>query len=105
MDHLLSDDDQAVNFQGIVSTKANEIATTKEDRVHNILSADLISVVLFGDSAIGSGLIEAGWKDERENPHTSPFRFLAVLERHRADWKPVATQSTRFNPQAEPGKK
>lgn len=105
LDHLLSDDYQAVTFQGIVSTKAYEIATAKEDRVYNILSADLISVALFGDCAIASGLIEAGWKDERENPHMSTFLFLAVLERHRADWKLVATQSTRFNPQAEPGKK
>ena len=29
---LLSDDYQAVNFQGIISTKANEIATAKNDR-------------------------------------------------------------------------
>jgi hypothetical protein len=32
LSHLLSDDYQAVNFQGIVSVKANEIATAKEDR-------------------------------------------------------------------------
>jgi hypothetical protein len=32
LDRLLSDDYKAVNFHGIVSTKANEIATAKEDR-------------------------------------------------------------------------
>ena len=50
--HILSDDYQAVNFQGIVSTKANEIATAKEDRTYNYLTADVISVALYGDCAI-----------------------------------------------------
>ena len=31
LDRLLSDDYKAVNFRGIVSTKANQIATAKED--------------------------------------------------------------------------
>ena len=103
LNNLLSDGYQAVNFQGIVSTKANEIAT--EDRLYETLSGDVMSVVLFGDCAIASWLIEAGWKDEYENPQTSTFRFLAMLQNEKGAWKLVATQSTKFNRPAEPGKK
>jgi ketosteroid isomerase-like protein len=64
-----------------------------------------MSVVLFGDCAIASALIEAGWKDEHGNLQTSTFRFVAVLQKEKGDWKLVATQSTNFNRPAEPGKK
>ena len=103
--HILSDDYQAVNFQGIVSTKANEIATAKEDRTYNSLTADAISVALYSNCAIASGLIEANWKDEHDNPQRSNFRFLALLQKQRGDWKLLATQSTKFNKPAEPVKK
>ena len=103
--HILSDYYQAVNFQGIVSTKANEIATAKQDRTYNSLTADVISVALYGDCAIASGLIEANWKDEHDNPQESTFRFLALLQKQKGDWKLVATQSTKFNKPAEPEKK
>ena len=105
LNHLLSDDYQAVNFQGIVSTKANEIATANEDRTYNTLSGSVLSVALVGDCAIASGLIEASWNDEHENSQTSTFRFLAVLQKQKVDWKLVATQSTKFNKTAEPAKK
>lgn len=105
LDHILSDDYQAVNFQGVVSTKANEIATAKEDRTYNSLTADVISVALLGDCAIASGLIEASWKDERDNPQRSTLRFLAVLQKQQGSWKLVATQSTKFIRPAEARKK
>ena len=35
LNNFLSDGYQAVNFQGIVSTKVNEIATAKQDRTYN----------------------------------------------------------------------
>jgi uncharacterized protein (TIGR02246 family) len=102
LDHILSDDYQAVNVQGIVSRKANEVATAIEDRTYNSLTADLISVALFGNCAIASGLIEANWKDEHGNPQRSTFRFLALLQKQKGNWKLVATQSTKFNKVAEP---
>lgn len=105
LNNLLSDGYQAVNFQGIVSTKANEIVTAKEDRMYDTLSGDVMLVVLSGDCAIASGLTEAGWKDEHGNLQTSTFRFLAVLQKEKDDWKLVATQSTKFNKPREPGKK
>lgn len=105
LSHLLSDDYQAVNFRGIISTKADELATAEEDRTYTTLSGDVLSVALFGDCAIASGFIEASWKDEHENSQTSTFRFLAVLKKQKGDWKLVATQSTKFNKPAEPGKK
>jgi uncharacterized protein (TIGR02246 family) len=105
LDHILSDDYQAVNFQGVVSTKANEIATAKEDRTYNSLTADVKSVALLGDCAIASGLIEASWKDEHDNRQRSTFRFLAVLQKQQGSWKPVATQSTKLTRPAEARKK
>lgn len=105
LNHLLSDDYLAINFQGIISTKANEIATAKEDRTYHALSGDVLSVALVRDCAITSGLIEASWKDEHENSQTSTFRFLAVLRKQKGEWKLVATQSTKFNKPPAPGKK
>jgi ketosteroid isomerase-like protein len=64
-----------------------------------------MSVVLLGDCAITSGLIEASWKDEHENLQGSTFRFLAVLRKQKGDWKLVATQSTKFNKSGERVKK
>lgn len=104
LNNLLSDDYQAVNFQGIVSTKANEIATAKEDPTYEAMSGHVISVAVFGDSAAASGLIEASWKDAQGNLQSSTFRFLAMLQRQKGDWKLVATQSTKFNKPAEPAR-
>ena len=97
LNRLLSDDYQAVNFQGIVSTKANEIATAKEDRNYDAMTGDVISVTVFGDCAIASGLIEASWRDRQGRMQQMTFRFLAILKKQKGEWKLVATQSTRFN--------
>jgi ketosteroid isomerase-like protein len=97
LDRLLSDDYKAVNFRGIVSTKANEIATAKEDHDYAEMKGDVMSVTLFGDSAVASGLIDARWKDEHGQAQRVTVRFLAVLSKQKCEWKLVATQSTRFN--------
>jgi ketosteroid isomerase-like protein len=97
LDQLLSDDYKAVNFRGIVSTKANEIATAKEDHDYADMKGDVMSLTLFGDSAVASGLIDASWKDEQGKTQQVTVRFLAVLSKQNGEWKLVATQSTRFN--------
>ena len=97
LSNLLSDDYQAINFQGVVSTKANEIATAKEDRTYETMTGNLMSVAVFGDCAVASGLIEAGWRDEHGGRQSATFRFLAMLQKQKGDWKVVATQSTKFN--------
>ena len=73
LDRLLSDNYAAVNFKGIVSTKSNEIATAKEDREYAAMDDDVMSVTVFGDSAVASGLIEASWKDEQGRLQRGPF--------------------------------
>lgn len=105
LNELLSDDYQAVNFQGVISTKASEIATAKNDRTYDTMTGDVMSVTAFGESAVVSGLIEASWKDESGIIQKSTFRFLAMLQNQKGDWKLVATQSTKFNKQTEPVKK
>lgn len=102
LNELLSDDYQAVNFQGVISTKANEIATAKNDRTYDMMTGDVRSVAVFGESAVVSGLIEASWKDESGTIQKSTFRFLAMLQRQTGGWKLVATQSTKFHKPAEP---
>ena len=97
LDQLLSDDYKAVNFRGIVSTKANEIATAKEDHDYADMKGDVMSVTLFGGSAVASGLIDASWKDGEGKTQQITVRFLAVLSKQNGKWKLVATQSTRFN--------
>lgn len=97
LNRLLSDDYQAVNFKGIVSTKANEIATAKEDREYETLNGNVMSVNVFTDSAVASGLIEARWKDEQGKMQQINLRFLAMLQKQNGEWRLVATQSTRFN--------
>ena len=97
LDRLLSDDYKAVNFRGIVSTKANEIATAKEDRDYADMKGNVMSVTVFGDSAVASGLIDASWKDEHGKTQQITVRFLAMLQKQKGEWKLVATQSTRFN--------
>lgn len=102
LNELLSDDYQAVNFQGVVSTKANEIATAKNDRTYDVLTADVLSVAVSGDNAVASGLIEASWKDDSGATQKATFRFLAMLRNQKGTWKLVATQSTKFNKPTEP---
>jgi hypothetical protein len=97
LDRLLSDDYKAVNFRGIVSRKANEIATAKEDHDYADMKGEVMSVSVFGDSALASGLIDASWKDEQGKVQKMTVRFLAMLQKQKGDWKLVATQSTRFN--------
>ena len=93
---LLSDDYKAVNFRGIVSTKANEIATAKEDHDYADMKGEVMSVTVFGDSAVISGLIDASWKDEAGKMQQMTVRFLAMLQRQSGEWKLVATQSTKL---------
>jgi ketosteroid isomerase-like protein len=61
------------------------------------MKGDVMSVTLFGDSAVASGLIDASWKDEHGQAQQMTVRFLAVLAKQKGEWKLVATQSTRFN--------
>ena len=57
----------------------------------------VMSVAVFGVSAVASGLIDASWKDEQGKLQQMTVRFLAMLRKQKGEWKLVATQSTRFN--------
>ena len=96
LDRLLSDNYAAVNFKGIVSTKSNEIATAKEDRDYTAMDGDVMSVTVFGNSAIASGLINASWKDEPGKLQQITLSFLAMLQKQGGEWRIMATQSTRL---------
>lgn len=61
-----------------------------------------MSVTVFGDSAVASGLIEASRKDEQGKMQQISLRFLAVLQKQKSEWKLVAMQSARFNKPTDP---
>jgi ketosteroid isomerase-like protein len=65
--------------------------------MHESLSGDVMSVAVFGDSAVASGLIEASWKDDQGSLLRLTSRFLAMLQKQKGNWKLVATQSTKFS--------
>ena len=83
LSRVLSDDHRAVNFKGTVSTKGNEIASAKEDRDYETLTADVMSATVFAECAIASGLIDASWKDERGRTQLMTFRFLAMMQKQK----------------------
>ena len=56
-----------------------------------------MSVTVFGDSAVASGLIAASKKDEQGKMQQITVRFLAMFYKQKGEWKLVATQSARFN--------
>jgi hypothetical protein len=59
---LISDDYMAVNFEGKVSDKENEIDTAKQDAEWNSMTVDEIHTRIFGDTAIASGFNSAQGK-------------------------------------------
>lgn len=97
LDRLLNDDYRAVNFRGIVSTKANEIATAREDSDYADMKGNVMSVTVFGDSAVASGLIEASRKDDQRKMERITVRFLAMFHKQKGEWKLVPTQSANFS--------
>lgn len=101
LNQILSDNYKAVNFRGVVSTKANEIASAREDRDYAAMDGNIMSVTVFGDSAVASGLIDSSWKDKQGTIQQLTVRFLAMLQKQKGEWKLVATQSTKFNRPAE----
>jgi ketosteroid isomerase-like protein len=66
------------------------------------MNGDVMSVTVFGDSAVASGLVDASWKDEQGKMQQLTVRFLAMLQKQQGEWKLVATQSTRFNKPRHP---
>ena len=95
---LISDDYMAVNFEGKVSDKENEIDTAKQDAEWNSMTVDEIHTRIFGDTAIASGFISAQGKRKNGDIFNAKVRFLAALLRRNGIWQLVATQSTSFKP-------
>ena len=96
--NLISDDYMAVNFEGKVSAKENEISTAKADPEWLAMTVDEIHTRIFGNTAIASGLISAQGKRQDGNIFSAKVRFLAALVKRGKDWRLVATQSTAFRP-------
>ena len=96
--NVISDDYTAVNFEGKVSDKENEIATAKADPEWVSMTVDEIHTRKFGNTAIASGFISAQGKRKDGTIFSVKVRFLAALVKRDRIWQLVATQSTSFKP-------
>ena len=96
--NVISDDYMAVNFEGKVSDKKNEIATAQEDPEWISMTVDEIHTREFGNTAIASGFISAQRKKKDGSMFSAKVRFLAALVKRDGIWQLVATQSTSFKP-------
>lgn len=100
--NLISDDYMAVNFEGKVSDKENEISTAKSDPEWLAMTVDGIHTRIFENTAIASGFISAEGKRRDGDVFKAKVRFLATLIKRNGVWQLVATQSTAFRPPSPP---
>ena len=98
LENVISDDYMAVNFEGKVSDKENEIATARADPDWIAMTVDEIHTRTFGNTAVASGFISAQGKGKDGNIFSARVRFLATLVKRDRIWQLVATQSTSFKP-------
>jgi ketosteroid isomerase-like protein len=96
--NVISDDYMALNFDGKLSDKENEIATAKADPEWISMTVDEIHTRIFGNTAIASGFISAEGKRKDGNIFSAKVRFLAALVKRDRIWRLVATQSASFKP-------
>jgi len=96
--NVISDDYIALNFDGKLSDKENEIATAKADPEWISMTVDEIHTRIFGNTAIASGFISAEGKRKDGNIFSAKVRFLAALVKRDRIWRLVATQSASFKP-------
>ena len=95
---IISHEYMAVDFQGQVSDKENEIATAKEDPEWISMTVDEIHARKFGNTAIASGFISAKGKRKDGDVFSAKARFLAALVKRDRNWELVAMPSTSFRP-------
>lgn len=93
LEQELSPDYMAVNFDGKVSTKENEIATAKTDIDWQVMTVDEIHGRVWGSAAIATGFISAQGTKPDGSRLSTRVRFLAALVKQNNRWQLVATQS------------
>ena len=98
LEKIISDDYMAVNFQGKVSDKKNEIATAEADAEWISMRVDEIHSHIFENTATVSGFISARGITKDGNIFSAKVRFLGVLVKRAKKWRLVATQSSSFKP-------
>ena len=98
LEQVISNDYMAVNFEGKVSDKQNELATAKSDAEWISMNVDEIHTRVFGSTAVASGLISAKGKKADGSSFSARVRFLATLHKKSDRWQLVATQSSSFKP-------
>jgi len=96
LEKLISPDYMAVNFEGKLSTRENELATAKSDNEWDAMAVDEIHTRIWGDTAVASGFISAQGKRPDGSSFSARVRFLAMLVKQDGRWRLVATQSSSF---------
>ena len=96
LEKLISQDYMAVNFEGKLSTRENELATAKSDNEWDCMAVDEIHARLWGNTAVASGFISAQGRKPDGSSFNARVRFLAMLVKQDGRWQLVATQSSSF---------
>ena len=96
LEKLISPDYMAVNFEGKLSTRENELATAKSDNEWDAMAVDEIHTRIWGDTAVASGFISAQGEKPDGSSFSARVRFLAMLVKQDGRWRLVATQSSSF---------
>jgi ketosteroid isomerase-like protein len=96
LDQILADDYTGTSSDGIVSTKAQEIATLKSgDSVVKYAVADAFKVRIYGDVAVVTFLYTS--KGESKGKDTSgQFRITDTWVKHAGRWQCVADHTSKI---------
>ena len=95
LQRVIADDYMAVNSEGKVSNKENELITAKNDAIWKTMSVDEIHTHIVDNAAVASGFISAEGQSPDGHPFNAKVRFLAVLVKHGAQWQLLATESAQ----------
>ena len=93
LQRLLADDYMALNGEGEVSTKENEIATAKTDLLWDAMTVDEIHARVFRKRRDHFRSHFRGGKTGEGKTVDAKVRFLAALVKRNGNWQLVATQS------------
>src|SRR6516165_10195370 len=79
LNKVISPDYMAVNFEGKLSSKENELATAKHDNDWAVMTVDEIHTRVCKHGSVASRFISAQQKTQDGRPINARVRFLAML--------------------------
>ncbi len=104
LDKILADDFFALNPQGQLLNKAQQLENLKRtDRTLKVLNARETQVRFYGDVAILTEHVTVDGQD-KGRAFGGEYRFLRVFAKQNGDWKVVLAQGSPMPQQSAPAK-